>query len=118
VCADSSPGNTRLSSSPGATSAAARAGLLQPLTGRRASEILMLDYEPLQRIPGAERPTDSDAYVTKLHYQQTNVNGVIPTILVEQAVVNVIREQQRWITLTAAYPDLSPRYLVLGVRQR
>ena len=36
---------------------AARTWLLQALTGRRASEILMLDHGPLQPIPGAERPT-------------------------------------------------------------
>ncbi|GAB4911453.1 RNA-guided endonuclease InsQ/TnpB family protein [Mycobacterium avium] len=88
---------------------AARVWLLQALTGRRASEILMLDYDPLQPIPGAERPTDSDdpdAFVAKLRYQQTKVDGVVPTILVEQAVVNVMgcvktiqvkRQGRRWM---------------------
>ncbi|SIL38738.1 transposase [Mycobacteroides abscessus subsp. abscessus] len=97
---------------------AARIWLLQALTGRRASEILMLDHNPLQAIPGAERPTDSDdpdAFVAKLRYQQTKVDGVTPTILVEQAVVNVIREQQRWLTDT--HPHLSPKYLFIGVKQ-
>lgn len=97
---------------------AARIWLLQALTGRRASEILMLDHAPLQPIPGAERPTDSDdpdAFVAKLRYQQTKVDGVVPTILVEQAVVNVITEQQRW--LAATYPDLTPKYLFIGVKQ-
>lgn len=97
---------------------AARIWLLQALTGRRASEILMLDHAPLQPIPGAERPTDSDdpdAFVAKLRYQQTKVDGVTPTILVEQAVVNVITEQQAW--LTANHPDLSPKYLFVGVKQ-
>lgn len=97
---------------------AARIWLLQALTGRRASEILMLDHEPLQPIPGAERPTDSDdpdAFVAKLRYQQTKVDGVLPTILVEQAVVNVITEQQRW--LAATYPHLTPKYLFIGIKQ-
>ena len=97
---------------------AARAWLLQALTGRRASEILLLDHNPLQAIPGAERPTvsdDPDAFVAKLRYQQTKVDGVVPTILVEQAVVNVIREQQRW--LTENYPRLSPKYLFIAVKQ-
>ena len=53
--------------------------------------------------------------MAKLRYQQTKVDGVIPTILIEQAVVNVIREQQRW--LTATHPHLTPRYLFIGVRQ-
>ena len=76
---------------------AARVWLLQALTGRRASEILMLDHQPLHAHSRAERPTDSDdpdAFVAKLRYQQTKVDGVVPTILVEQAVVNVITEQQ------------------------
>lgn len=97
---------------------AARIWLLQALTGRRASEILMLDHNPLQAIPGAERPTESDApdtFVAKLRYQQTKVDGVNPTILVEQAVVNVVREQQRWLIDT--HPRLSPKYLFIGVKQ-
>lgn len=97
---------------------AARIWLLQALTGRRASEILMLDYQPLQPIPGAQRPTDSDdpdAFVAKLRYQQTKVDGVVPTILVEQAVVNVITTQQRWLADT--HPNLQPKYLFIGVKQ-
>lgn len=97
---------------------AARVWLLQALTGRRASEILMLDHNPLEAIPGAERPAqsdDPDTFVAKLRYQQTKVDGVIPTILVEQAVVNVVREQQRW--LAATHPRLSPKYLFIGVKQ-
>ncbi len=97
---------------------AARIWLLQALTGRRASEILMLDHHPLQAIPGAERPTasdDPDAFVAKLRYQQTKVDGVVPTILVERAVVNVIEEQQRWLAQT--HPDLSPKYLFIAVKQ-
>lgn len=98
---------------------AARTWLLQALTGRRASEILMLDFDPLLPIPGQERPTESDdpdAFVAKLKYQQTKVDGVLPTILVEQAVVNVIHEQQAW--LKARYPDLTPKYLFLGIRHQ
>ncbi|WP_225507264.1 tyrosine-type recombinase/integrase, partial [Mycolicibacterium fortuitum] len=97
---------------------AARVWLLQALTGRRASEILMLDHNPLEAIPGAERPAqsdDPDTFVAKLRYQQTKVDGVVPTILVEQAVVNVILEQQRWLADT--HPRLSPKYLFIGVKQ-
>ncbi len=77
----------------------ARIWLLQALTGRRASEIPMLDHDPVQPIPGAECPTESDypeAFMAKLRYQQTKVDGVTPTLLVERAVVNVITEQHRW----------------------
>ncbi|MGV7705407.1 tyrosine-type recombinase/integrase, partial [Mycobacterium kansasii] len=55
-----------------------------------------------------------DGFVAKLRYQQTKVDGVVPTILVEQAVVNVISEQQDWIR--RRYPDLETKYLFLGVR--
>ncbi|MDD7812575.1 MULTISPECIES: tyrosine-type recombinase/integrase [Mycobacteriaceae] len=98
---------------------AARVWLLQALTGRRASEILMLDFDPLTAIPGPERPTDSDdpnAFVAKLRYQQTKVDGVLPSILVEKAVVNVITEQQQWVR--RRYPGLSPKYLFLGLRHQ
>lgn len=97
---------------------AARVWLLQALTGRRASEILMLDHQPLQAIPGTDRPTngDSSVFVAKLRYQQTKVDGVDPTILVEQAVVNVITEQQRWVA--ASYPGLVSKYLFVGIRQQ
>ena len=97
---------------------AARIWLLQALTGRRASEILMLDHDPLQAIPGQERPTDGDpdTFVARLRYQQTKVDDVIPTILVEQAIVDIITEQQSWLKTT--YPDLAPRYLFLGVKNQ
>lgn len=135
---------------------AARIWILQALTGRRASEILMLDVDPIEPIPGFERPPadpaehpanradsgvtsgvndrvpdragdgvgkaavasddagDSGVFVAKLRYQQTKVDGVIPTILIEQAVVNVIAEQRAW--LAAQHPDWSPRYLFVPLR--
>ena len=99
---------------------AARIWLLQALTGRRASEILMLDYNPLEAIPGQDRPADAEpdtgAFVARLHYQQTKVDGVIPTILVEQAIVDIIAEQQQW--LKVKYPDLQPKYLFLGLKNQ
>ncbi len=101
---------------------AARVWLLQALTGRRASEILMLDHDPLEAIPGLDRPADRDApadtgaFVARLRYQQTKVDGIVPTILVEQAIVDIITEQQRW--LSAKYPGLQPRYLFLGLKNQ
>ena len=60
---------------------AARAWLLQALTGRRVSEILMLDYDPLTAIPGLD-PTriDEGAFVARLRYQRPTL--VDATILV------------------------------------
>ncbi|MBE5447531.1 hypothetical protein E3G53_004712 [Mycobacteroides abscessus] len=94
---------------------AARAWLLQAMTGRRASEILMLDHDPLTAIPGRELPAqgDTDTFVARLRYQQTKVEGVDPTILVEQAVVEVIAEQQRW--LAQQYPGVRSKYLFVGM---
>ncbi len=94
---------------------AARAWLLQAMTGRRASEILMLDHDPLQAIPGAAAPAGADTgiFVARLRYQQTKVAGVDPTILVEQQIVDVIREQQRW--LARRYPGIKPKYLFVGM---
>lgn len=96
---------------------AARIWLLQALTGRRISEILMLDHQPLEAIPGQERPADAaaaDGFVAKLRYQQTKVDGITATILVEQAVVDIIAAQQRWIA--DRWPDLAPAYLFLNLR--
>lgn len=94
---------------------AARAWLLQAMTGRRASEILMLDHDPLQAIAGATAPAgaDTEIFVARLRYQQTKVAGVDPTILVEQQIVDVIREQQRW--LARRYPGIKPKYLFVGM---
>lgn len=94
---------------------AARAWLLQAMTGRRASEILMLDHDPLQAIPGASAPSgpDTGIFVARLRYQQTKVAGVDPTILVEQQIVDVIHEQQRW--LARHYPGMKPKYLFVGM---
>lgn len=95
---------------------AARAWLLQAMTGRRASEILMLDHKPLTAIPGMDRPATADpsgAFVARLRYQQTKVDGVDPTILVEQPVVDVICEQQRW--LATQYPGITSKYLFVGM---
>jgi len=88
-------------------------------TGRRVSELCLMDYDcllPLQGLP--ERP-DSDALVAKLRYQQTKIDGAPDTIFVDQEVVEIIRAQQKWVhawtreTLRdpAAPP---PRYLFLS----
>lgn len=98
----------------------ARVWLLQALTGRRASEVLMLDFDPLEPIPGHERPENAadapDAFVAKLRYQQTKVDGVTPTILIERTVVNIIREQQTYVQ--THFPHLAAKYLFLGIRHQ
>ena len=78
---------------------AMRAYLLAVLTGRRINEILMMDFDPIESVPGiaGEPAVDEDAMVARLRYQQTKIEGAQSTILVEQAVVNIVHEQQRWL---------------------
>lgn len=93
---------------------AARAWMIQALTGRRVSEVLLLDYNPITMIDGATADGDDpNAFVARLRYQQTKVDDVDPTIPVERAVVNLIREQQQWVIDT--FPDVdSHPYLFLN----
>ena len=99
---------------------AMRAFLLSVLTGRRINEILLMDPEPLIALPGltADAEHDPDAFVARLRYQQTKIDGAPNTILVEREVVNIIAEQQRWLTdhLAATNPDSppKPRYLFVA----
>lgn len=74
---------------------AARAWLLQAMTGRRVSEILMLDYNCLTPLPGIDADQQApDAFVARFRYQQTKIDGVDPTILVDQPVMDLVIEQQ------------------------
>ncbi|WP_052069029.1 tyrosine-type recombinase/integrase [Rhodococcoides fascians] len=105
-----------------------RAYLLLILTGRRVNEILMLDPDPLCPLlttPGQQSDTQDSApesrtaefFVARLRYQQTKIDGAPNTIPVEQAVVNIIREQQDWVRDTIL-PTLTvgaePKYLFLA----
>lgn len=95
---------------------AMRAWFLQSLTGRRVSEILMLDFEPLTMLYGPEQiaTADSTAFVARLRYQQTKVDGIDPTILVEQEVVHLVRTQQQWVR--DRFPGAEPPYLFPALR--
>ena len=75
-----------------------RAWLIQALTGRRASEVLLMDFEPLSPIPGIDPAAVGDGgMVARLRYQQTKVDGAPMTILVGADVMQIIREQQEWV---------------------
>lgn len=97
---------------------AARCWLLQAATGRRVSEILMLNYNCLTPIEGATDDSPN-AFVARLSYQQTKVAGVDPTILVEQYVVELITAQQKWLrdNLNLTDKDPNPEYLFTNPRQ-
>jgi len=75
-----------------------RAWILQALTGRRASEILMMDFEPIIAVPGLDSTSVQEgAMVAKLAYRQTKIDGAPSTILVGADVVAVVAEQQAWV---------------------
>jgi integrase len=75
-----------------------RAWLIQALTGRRASEVLLMDFEPLSPVPGVDpAAVPEGGMVARLRYQQTKVDGAPMTILVGADVVLIIREQQDWV---------------------
>ncbi|MFC6352663.1 tyrosine-type recombinase/integrase [Rothia nasimurium] len=92
----------------------ARIWLIQALTGRRASEILMMDYEPLTMLDVDPAKIQEDSFIARMTYQQTKVDGIEPTILVDTAVVNIIREQQAWVE--EKYPGQPHPYLFTNPR--
>jgi integrase len=100
---------------------AMRAYLLTMLTGRRINEILLADHDPIEPIVGLPASTDPDAFVARLRYQQTKIDGTRNTVLVEQAVLNIVTEQQAWLrehvlpTMSAA--TASPPYLFVATKR-
>ena len=90
---------------------AMRAFLLEVLTGRRINEILLIDPEPLIPLPGIDAGAEHDpeAFVARLRYRQSKIGGAPDTILVEREVVNIVKEQQRWLEehLAALEPGLA-----------
>ena len=98
---------------------AMRIMMLQARLGRRISEILMLDPDPLLALAaspaGAAEP---GAMTARLRYQQTKIDGAPDTILVDAEVVAIIRAQQEWAAgwlAGHAAPGARPRYLFLGM---
>jgi integrase len=94
--------------------------LLLALTGRRLNEICMLDRDPLHALPALTPPgADSGpgAFVARLRYQQTKIEGSPDTILVDAEVVAIIRAQQEWAARHFAAhgaPGRVPKYLFLA----
>ena len=97
--------------------------MLLARTGRRAGELLLLDFDCLLPIPGlAAQDHDSgpDAIVAKLRFQQTKIEGAPNTIFVDSEVVAIIRAQQQWVHahVRALLRDETappPRYLFLAL---
>ena len=70
--------------------------MLLALTGRRVSELCLLEFDcllPLGHLPTAS--DDEDGAVAKLRYQQTKIAGAPDTILVDRDVVALVHAQRR-----------------------
>ena len=93
--------------------------LLLALTGRRLNEICMLDRDPLHALPQAapDAGPGPGAFIARLRYQQTKIEGSPDTILVDAEVVAVIKAQQEWAARHFAARGAAgriPRYLFLA----
>ena len=97
--------------------------MLLARTGRRAGELLLLDFDcllPIAGILAAEHEASPDAVAAKLRFQQTKIEGAPNTIFVDSEVVAIVRAQQRWVHdhVRALLRDPSappPRYLFLAI---
>lgn len=93
-------------------------------TGRRMSEVLMMDFEPLMpllRSGDHDGSSEPDGFVARMRYQQTKItSGDPPSIPVDQEVVDLIRIQQQWardfITEHGAPEGTDPRYLFVQTK--
>ena len=97
--------------------------MLLARTGRRAGELLLLDFDcllPIAGIPADPHDTSPDAVVAKLRFQQTKIDGAPNTIFVDGEVVAIVRAQQQWVhnhvrTLRRDPAAPPPRYLFLAI---
>jgi integrase len=91
--------------------------LLVATTGRRLSEILLLDRDPLLPLQGITNVDGEDGFVAKLRYQQTKIQDAPDTILINADTVAVIRAQREWADREMAARGLAglvPRYLFIA----
>ncbi len=100
---------------------AMRALMLLVRTGRRVSEILMLDRDPLLPLDGliGSGGEEGDGLVAKLRYQQTKIDGAPDTIFVDDEVVAIIKAQQEWadrLLVGRGLVGVTPKYLFLAHR--
>ena len=99
--------------------------LLQIKTGRRMSELALMDFDPL--LPLLNPPTTNTAPadgspsgVAWMRYQQTKIDGSSDRIIVDQECVNLIHAQQAWVRHALAAhgsPVDNPRYLFIAPKQ-
>lgn len=90
-------------------------------TGRRVNEVLMMDFDPLLPLVGAQA-TNESGLVARMRYQQTKVQAGQPSsIPVDAEIVAIIRAQQAEASAHMArmgWPaDHHPRYLFLRAQE-
>jgi len=90
-------------------------------TGRRQSEIRLLDFDPLEPLlqTGRDDAAD-DGVVARLRYQQTKIAGAPNTIFADEEIVAIVEAQQQW-TLDRMRENgmvgIRPKYLFLAAKQ-
>ena len=92
--------------------------MLVARTGRRISEIRMLDRNPLFPVGRLTRPGENDAgdgaFAARLRYQQAKIEQAPDTMLIGAGLVAIIRGQQQWAGTHLAprwAPGVVPEYL-------
>jgi integrase len=92
--------------------------MLLALTGRRVSELCLLEFDCLLPLEGLAGSGDEDGALAKLRYQQTKIDGAPNTILVDRDVVAIVQAQRQWalrqLRARADDPQAEPRYLFLS----
>jgi integrase len=97
--------------------------MLLARTGRRANELLLLDFDcllPIVGLAAQDHDSSPDAIVAKLRFQQTKIEGAPDTIFIDSEVVAIVRAQQQWVHahVRALLRDENappPRYLFLAL---
>src|SRR5262249_10873640 len=94
--------------------------MLLARTGRRVSEVCLLDRDPLLPLgPAATQASSTGGFPARLRYQQTKIEGAPDTILVDEEIVAITRPQQQWADRFLAAPQspvTSPKSLFLAAR--
>jgi integrase len=85
--------------------------LLQILTGRRASEICLCDFDCLSPTVARRGREHGQEELMLFRYGQSKIDQAPDTIMVDAEIVAVIEEQRRWVR--HQHPDADPRYLFL-----
>jgi integrase len=88
--------------------------LLQILTGRRASEILLCDVDCLAPATGRAIEAAEGEQIAQFRYAQTKIDTAPDTILVDAEVVVIIEEQRQWIR--DRFGATRPRHLFLRLK--